>query len=85
MAPLWGLGASAETSVVLAPSVGQCLGLAGVASTSGICSAFDLQSHCHSPLGCYESVEGALTLPLRGLNAKVRSALKVLIPSNISI
>ena len=61
------------------------LRLAWVASTSGICSAFDLQSHCHTPLGCYESVEGTLTLPLRGLNVKVRSALKALIPSIIKI
>ena len=66
--------------MVLTLAVGQGLCLAGVASGSGIGSAFDLQSHSHTPLGCYESVEGALTLPLRGLNAKVRSALKALIP-----
>ena len=44
-ATLWSLGASAETSVVLAPSVGQCFGLAWVTSASGIGSAFDLLSH----------------------------------------
>jgi hypothetical protein len=71
--------------MVLTSTVGQSLGLAGVASTSGIGSAFNLQSHCHTPLGCYESVEGTLTLPLRGLNVKVRSALKALILSNINI
>jgi hypothetical protein len=59
-AALWGLGASNLAAVVLTSTVGQSLGLAWVASTSGLCSAFDLQSHHHTSLGFYESIEGAL-------------------------
>ena len=71
--------------MIFTSTVDQSLRLAWVPSASGIGSAFNLQSHCHTPLGCYESVEGTLTLPLRGLNVKVRSALKALIPSIIKI
>lgn len=39
LATLWGLGACTHTAVVLTPTVGQSLGLAGVASGSGMGSA----------------------------------------------
>lgn len=39
------LGASTHATVVLAPTVSQCLGLAGFSSAPCICSAFDLLTH----------------------------------------
>ena len=63
---LWGLCSRRGPAMQATLSVSQRLRFAGVASGSSIGSAFDLQSHCHTPLGCYESVEGTLTLPLRG-------------------
>jgi hypothetical protein len=41
----WGRRASTHATVIFAPTVFQCLGLAGATCTSGIGSAFDFPSH----------------------------------------
>ena len=45
MTTLLGLGACTHPSVVLTPTVGQSLGLAGIASGSGMGSASDFLPH----------------------------------------
>jgi len=48
LAALGSFGASAHTSMVLAPTVSQRLGLAGLSCASCMCSAFELLSHHRS-------------------------------------
>ena len=48
MATPWSLRACTHSSMVLTPTIGQSLGLAGVASGSGIGSTFDLLPHVDS-------------------------------------
>jgi hypothetical protein len=60
LATLWSLGASTHAAVVLAPSVGQCLGLARVACASGVGFAGLFYSHLITPsLGFHILICGA--------------------------